>query len=230
MAKSKSLRKFLQKKDKFGHGVGLNWNGGGPSFNTTLGGIASYLIFWLNLIYLGLNLKKLIAREGAMISLDIELTEYDRLGTVQFNKTEFTPYIHMSAEVPLEDLNQYISIEFTNWIWDPKVLGDDQAKTFTEVIGTRKCTVDDFPEDSEFEKVLKEDEDDGVQKICMENKDKIQLEGSKLEEANDIRTLEINIWMCKNVYDPLDPETVIGIYDNKKKKDEEAKDAILYGV
>jgi hypothetical protein len=148
--------------------------------------MASYMIFWLNLVFLALNLKKLIAREGAMISLDVELTEYDRLGTVHFNKTEFTPYIHMSEEVPLEDLNQYISIEFTNWIWDTTVLGDDEAKTFTEVIGTRRCVAEDFPDDSGFVDVLKDDVDDGNQKICMENPDEIQLEGSKLEEANDI--------------------------------------------
>ena len=79
---TKGMRKFLQKKDKFGHPVGLNWNGGGPSFNTTLGGLASYIIFLLNLVYLALNLKKLIAREGAQISRDIELTEYERLGTI----------------------------------------------------------------------------------------------------------------------------------------------------
>lgn len=82
---SKGLRKFLQKKDKFGHPVGLNWNGGGGSFNTTLGGVASYIIFLLNMVFLGLNLKKLIGREGAQISLDVELTEYERLGVVQFN-------------------------------------------------------------------------------------------------------------------------------------------------
>jgi hypothetical protein len=65
---SKGLRKFLQKKDKFGNPIVFNWNGGGGSFNTTLGGLASYIIFTLNLIFLGLNLKKLVMREGALIT------------------------------------------------------------------------------------------------------------------------------------------------------------------
>jgi len=58
--------------------------------------------------------------------------------------------------------------------------------------------------------------------------DKIQLEGSKLEREFDIKTLEINIWACKNALD--DDGNVIGIYDNTKSRDQLAKDAILYGV
>ena len=79
----------------------------------------------------------------------------------------------MSAEVPLEDLREYVSIEFTNWIWDPKVLGTDEEKTFSEVIPARMCTASDFPEDSGFAEVLEEDIEDNKMKLCIEDIDDI---------------------------------------------------------
>jgi len=78
------------------------------------------------------------------------------------NKTNFLPYIHMSREVPLDELNQYISIEFENWIWDPERAGDDDNKTLHKVLPSRLCVLEDFPEDSDFGEVLEEDIKDGV--------------------------------------------------------------------
>ena len=79
----------------------------------------------------------------------------------------------MSAKVPLEDLREYVSIEFTNWIWDPSVLGTDEEKMFSEVIPARMCVASDFPEDSEFDVVLEEDKEDNMMKLCMEDIDDI---------------------------------------------------------
>ena len=75
----------------------------------------------------------------------------------------------MSSKVPFQQLREYVSIEFTNWIWDPTVEGSDEDKTFSEVIPARLCELSDFPEDSGFEKVLKHDKKEGKMKICIED-------------------------------------------------------------
>ena len=64
---TKSLRKFIQTQDKFGHPIGMNWNGGGGTFNTTIGGIVSTIIFILKLSYFGLKLKNFFLKEGTAI-------------------------------------------------------------------------------------------------------------------------------------------------------------------
>ena len=45
-----------------------------------MGGIVSYIIFWIQIIYLSIKIEALINRKGARISMDTELTEYDEIG------------------------------------------------------------------------------------------------------------------------------------------------------
>ena len=55
------------------------------------------------------------------------------------------------------------------------------------------------------------------------------MQGSKLEQEFHVQTLEITVWMCKNVYDS--DGNVIGIYDNKKKQSKLSdKNDIIYGA
>lgn len=64
-SKTTRLRKFLQKKDKFGHPIGMKWLENSNSATTTLGGIMSYAIFFIQLIYLCIKIEALIFRKGA---------------------------------------------------------------------------------------------------------------------------------------------------------------------
>ena len=75
----------------------------------------------------------------------------------------------MSSKIPFEELRKYVSIEFTNWIWDPTVEGSDDDKTFSEVIPARLCKASDFPEDSGFDKVLEHDKETNNMKLCIED-------------------------------------------------------------
>ena len=88
---------------------------------------------------------------------------------IQFNKTEFVPYIQISSKVPFEELKEYVSIEFTNWIWDSTVDGTDEDKAFSEVIPARLCEASDFPEDSGFDKVLEHDKEEQKMKLCIDD-------------------------------------------------------------
>ena len=77
------LRKFLQRKDKFGHPIGMKWLGGANTATTTLGGIMSYIIFTIQVVYLCINLDALVSRKGAKIGFDKELTEFDEIGSIK---------------------------------------------------------------------------------------------------------------------------------------------------
>jgi hypothetical protein len=54
----------------------MNWKGGAGTFNTTIGGIVSTLIFGLKLAYFALKLKNFILKEGTKIGMDQELTDF----------------------------------------------------------------------------------------------------------------------------------------------------------
>lgn len=97
----------------------MNWNGGGGTFNTTIGGFMSLLIFGLKLAYFALKLKNFILKEGTKIVMDQELTDYKEMGVVPLNEMKWMPYVEFSNNMPFDEMNQYFTIEFENEKWNP---------------------------------------------------------------------------------------------------------------
>lgn len=76
------FRKFLQRKDKFGHPIGMKWLEGANTATTTMGGVMSYIIFWIQLTYLSLKMEALVNRKGARIGMENQLIDFDEIGQV----------------------------------------------------------------------------------------------------------------------------------------------------
>ena len=139
------LRKFLQRKDKFGHPIGMKWLGGANTATTTLGGIMSYIIFTIQIVYLCINLDALVSRKGAKIGFDKELTEFDEIGSINLNETAFIPYIQIDKGVDWHDSHKFYNIEFENWKWDPSIEGSDEDKITKTIYSAKPCEASDFP-------------------------------------------------------------------------------------
>lgn len=105
----------------------MNWRGGAGTFNTTIGGIVSTLIFGLKLAYFALKLKNFILKEGTKIGMDQELTDFGELGTVQLAEMKWMPYIEISNKMSFEEMNQYFTIEFENYKWYPELEGEERV-------------------------------------------------------------------------------------------------------
>ena len=77
----------------------MNWSGGGGTYNTTIGGIVSFLIFGLKLAYFALKLKNFILKEGTKIGMDQELTDFGELGVVELATMNWMPYVEISNKM-----------------------------------------------------------------------------------------------------------------------------------
>ena len=58
------MKKYIRKKDIFGHPIQLGFNKKGEFHQTTFGGICSVLVFVILVAYYGLNIKKMLLYEG----------------------------------------------------------------------------------------------------------------------------------------------------------------------
>ena len=151
------FRKFLQRKDKFGHPIGVKWLEGANSATTTMGGVVSYIIFWIQIIYMSIKIEALVNRKGARIGMDTQLVNYDEIGQVNLNDTGFIPYIQIDDGVILDEMHRYYSIEFETWTWDPDADGLDHDKITKKIHHSKPCGPEDFPglDDTLVENILR---------------------------------------------------------------------------
>ena len=145
--------------------------------------------------------------------MDQELTDYGELGVVELADTKWMPYVELSNKMSFEEMNQYFTIEFENYKWNPEETGEKRIQKHVTL--GRQCT--DEQDFYELEESLTAfDEELGVHKYCMleDTDDTFQLEGYKQELDEKIKTLHIKVYKCENKLDDFGHP--IGIIDSRK--------------
>ena len=103
----------------FGHRIAFNFDQRGDAHKTLLGGIFSIFIKVTIVIYVTLNLKKMILREDNKLITQFSLTNLDELGEVKYHETGTRVFYEMLKQLggdePLflsDETSRYITITF----------------------------------------------------------------------------------------------------------------------
>jgi hypothetical protein len=87
------VKKFIKKRDMFGHPVTLNFNRQGDTYFTTCGGVISILLNLVLLQYVLIIFSKMTTRTGDSINLVNVRTNYTDIGEITFEEAEIMPFI-----------------------------------------------------------------------------------------------------------------------------------------
>lgn len=135
------------------------------------------VIMTIKIIFFALKFQQLIMKTHPLIGYDKELQEFEEIGEVPFDQTEFVPYIQITDKIPFHELHKYYTIEFENYVWNPDA--DEtkgERKEYREIVHARPCIASDFPG---HEELVERDGRKGVQKICMHDRSDMLLSGTK---------------------------------------------------
>lgn len=134
----------------FGHVIQLNFNGNSSAQKTLLGGIVSIFIKVTMIIYVFLNLKKMMLYEDNKLVTQLKYTNLEELGQVPFRKMNINPFFVLRKQLlndaPLflnETLSRYLDIKFSQVDTDWHKPNDDGRFTYKE-FKAKQCTVEDF--------------------------------------------------------------------------------------
>lgn len=82
----KNVKKAISKHDMFGHVINLNFDQNGDSHQTICGGCGSILLKTFLILYIYLNVVKLVFKEWDSNNSTEGLLDLERLGIVDYSK------------------------------------------------------------------------------------------------------------------------------------------------
>ena len=80
----KYVKNQLKEHDLFGHQIALNFNRGGDSHTTVIGGFISIFIKIALLMYVALNVIKLVTFDDDKINLTVTKLDLDKEGSLEY--------------------------------------------------------------------------------------------------------------------------------------------------
>jgi hypothetical protein len=131
------FKELIRSQDFFGHKVELNFNKKGSAHNTMFGGIVSIFVEMFIIVFIYVNLKKLILKEDDTLkSVELPL-DLEKLGEVKLNETKIDLFFRISDQ-------------------NGKSRYQDEYKRFFEVqVVESKKNMENFP-NIKYERVKKE--------------------------------------------------------------------------
>lgn len=113
----KSLKRFINNQDLFGHPISIKFNKKGDHHTTLVGGVMSILLKVFLLFVLVIKTRDMFSRKDAQSFLSVENVDYEDVGTLSFEGQKTLVYVRIQNTVGLNN----------------KALDDDELKEMLSV-------------------------------------------------------------------------------------------------
>lgn len=188
----------------FGHEIHLNFNKDGKQHKTVVGGACSVTIKLIMLIYVALNVKRLLLHEDNQEAFSTELVDFAKEEDVFYtNSTDLTQfyvvYKQHGGMRPLELTNvteRYLKFEFVQ-----VYLNHPENIVQVDYIPVKSCTLEEFSQSEDMKSKFQLWQEGSYSLLCPDVKDDSELVMSGDSSSAIQRSFEFQAFKCYNSTD-----------------------------